>query len=239
MGFPMHWVSHTKTIFSLLIPQTTLAATAVTTTSSSTSAASAPVSAATILSATTIECRTIVEPTLRRGGSSGGGDSNGASAAAAADSSESETDEGAAAAAARRCFLLLVDQLSAEQQRYLSIKDIGVILERLQAKIVDVERLEREVESPDTRHWTIRATVRGDAMRELGVIYNSNYYSIGEHPGYRSGDDDDEDEEEEEDDEEEGDIDDDGDEEDEEDVGAVIRGLDSDSVQVIDFLPPN
>ena len=93
---------------------------------------------------------------------------------------------------------------------------------------MDVERLEREIEDPETRHWTIRATVRGDAMRELGVIYNSNYYSIGEHPGYRSGDDDDDEEDlEDEDEDEEG-----------EDVGAVIRGLDSDSVQDSVTEPP-
>ena len=110
-----------------------------------------------------------------------------------------------------------------------------MILERLAAKIVDVDRLEREAEAPDTRHWTIRATVRGpEAVRELGVVYNSSYYSIGEHPGYRPEpgilddleDLDDEEEEEEEEDEE-----DDEEEEEEEDVGAVIRGLDSDSVQ--------
>ena len=39
-------------------------------------------------------------------------------------------------------------------------------------------------------------------MRELGVIYNSNYYSISEHPGYQSSmdDEEEEDEDEEEDD---------------------------------------
>ncbi len=96
---------------------------------------------------------------------------------------------------------------------------------------MDVERLEREVEAPDTRHWTIKATLRGEAMRELGVIYNSNYYSIGEHPGYRSGDDDDDDEEEDIDDDVDDDEEEEEEEDEEEDVGAVIRGLDSDSVQ--------
>ena len=49
-------------------------------------------------------------------------------------------------------FLLLVDQLSMDQHphRHLSIKDIGIILDRLSSKIVDVERLEREIERPTT-----------------------------------------------------------------------------------------
>jgi len=93
---------------------------------------------------------------------------------------------------------LLLTQLSAEQQRPLSIKDIGIILERLSARVIDVDRLERETEASDTRHWTIRAVVRGGegSMRELGVLYNSNYYSIGEHPGYRSSLDEDDDDDE-------------------------------------------
>ncbi len=62
-----------------------------------------------------------------------------------------------------------------------------MILERLNAKIVDVERLERDIEG-ETHNWTIKAAIRGETMRELGVIYNSSYYSISEHPGYqRSG----------------------------------------------------
>lgn len=82
-----------------------------------------------------------------------------------------------------------------------------MILERLSAKIVDVERLEREKEDEGAVHnWTIKATIKGESMRELGVIYNSNYYSISEHPGYQSNvhddEDDDEDEDEEDDDEE-------------------------------------
>ncbi len=81
-------------------------------------------------------------------------------------------------------FLLLVDQLSVDQKRHLSIKDIGIILERLSSKILDVERLEREREDSDIYNWTIKATIRGQVMRELGVIYNSNYYSISEHPAY-------------------------------------------------------
>ena len=28
----------------------------------------------------------------------------------------------------------------------------------------------------------MQATIRGEVMRELGVIYNSNYYAISEHP---------------------------------------------------------
>ena len=81
-------------------------------------------------------------------------------------------------------FLLLVDQLSVDQKRHLSIKDIGIILDRLSSKILDVERLEREREDSDIYNWTIKATIRGQVMRELGVIYNSNYYSISEHPAY-------------------------------------------------------
>ena len=77
-----------------------------------------------------------------------------------------------------------VDQLSMEQPHHLSIKDIGIILERLSSKIIDVERLDRSSEGSDTRNWTLKATIRGDVMRELGVIYNNNYYAISEHPGY-------------------------------------------------------
>lgn len=82
-------------------------------------------------------------------------------------------------------FLLLIDQLSVDQKRHLTIKDIGIILERLSSKILDVERLDRESESDDCYNWTIKATIRGDALRELGVIYNGNYYAISEHPGYK------------------------------------------------------
>ena len=81
-------------------------------------------------------------------------------------------------------FLLLVDQLSVDQKHHLSIKDIGIILDRLNSKIVDVEKLSRDKEESDIYNWTIKATIRGDVMRELGVIYNSNYYSISEHPSY-------------------------------------------------------
>ena len=81
-------------------------------------------------------------------------------------------------------FLLLVDQLSVDQKHHLSIKDIGIILDRLSSKILDVERLDREKEETDVYNWTIKATIRGEVMRELGVIYNSNYYSISEHPAY-------------------------------------------------------
>ena len=81
-------------------------------------------------------------------------------------------------------FLLLVDQLSVDQKHHLSIKDIGIILDRLSSKILDVEKLDREKEDSDIYNWTIKATIRGEVMRELGVIYNSNYYSISEHPSY-------------------------------------------------------
>ena len=71
-----------------------------------------------------------------------------------------------------------------EQPHHLSIKDLGIILERLNSKIIDVERLDRTTEGSDTHNWTLKATIRGDVMRELGVIYNNNYYAISEHPGY-------------------------------------------------------
>ncbi|XP_059485440.1 uncharacterized protein LOC132202502 isoform X3 [Neocloeon triangulifer] len=105
----------------------------------------------------------------------------------AGDSSESETEntvleeEGTTS----EKFLLLIDQLSVDQKRHLTIKDIGIILERLNSKILDVERLDRESESDDCYNWTIKATIRGEVLRELGVIYNGNYYAICEHPGYK------------------------------------------------------
>lgn len=129
------------------------------------------------------------------------------------DSSESETENTVMEEeqGTSEKFLLLIDQLSVDQKRHLTIKDIGIILERLTGKIIDVDRLERENESDDCYNWTIKATIRGDVMRELGVIYNGNYYAISEHPGYKGGhgrvendeeDDEEEEEEEEEDDEE-------------------------------------
>jgi len=124
-----------------------------------------------------------------------------------AESSESETENTVMEeeAITSNKFLLLIDQLSVEQKRHLTIKDIGIILERLSSKIVDVERLDRESESDDCYNWTIKATIRGDVLRELGVIYNGNYYAISEHPGYKeeseeNREDGDEEEEEEEED---------------------------------------
>ncbi|KAK9502012.1 hypothetical protein O3M35_012625 [Rhynocoris fuscipes] len=102
------------------------------------------------------------------------------------DSSESETEAGTDETVTSEKFLLLIDQLSVDQKRHLTIKDIGIILERLSSKILDVERLDRESESDDCYNWTIKATIRGDVLRELGVIYNGNYYAISEHPGYRA-----------------------------------------------------
>lgn len=103
------------------------------------------------------------------------------------DSSESETENTVMEdeTITSEKFLLLIDQLSVDQKKHLSIKDIGIILERLSSKILDVERLDRESESDDCYNWTIKATIRGDALRELGVIYNGNYYAISEHPGYK------------------------------------------------------
>ena len=146
--------------------------------------------------ATTIECHAFLQQSPPRGGQ------DAAAGVAPADSSESETENNEDLETTRK-FLLLVDQLSMDQPHHLSIKDIGIILERLSTKIIDVERLERECEGTDTRNWTIKATIRGEAMRELGVIYNSNYYSISEHPGYQSSLDDEDDEEEEEEEDEE------------------------------------
>ncbi|CAH1985729.1 unnamed protein product [Acanthoscelides obtectus] len=103
------------------------------------------------------------------------------------ESSESETENTVMEdeAVTSEKFLLLIDQLSVDQKRHLTIKDIGIILERLSSKILDVERLDRESESDDCYNWTIKATIRGDVLRELGVIYNGNYYAISEHPGYK------------------------------------------------------
>lgn len=105
----------------------------------------------------------------------------------AQESSESETENTVMEdeAITSEKFLLLIDQLSVDQKRHLTIKDIGIILERLSSKILDVERLDRESESDDCYNWTIKATIRGDVLRELGVIYNGNYYAISEHPGYK------------------------------------------------------
>ncbi len=99
------------------------------------------------------------------------------------DSSESETDNNDETGTTDK-FLLLVDQLSLEQPAHLSIKDIGIILDRLNSKVIDVAMLERQVEASDTHNWTIKATIRGEVMRELGVIYNNNYYAISEHPEF-------------------------------------------------------
>lgn len=81
-------------------------------------------------------------------------------------------------------FLLLVDQLSVDQDHHLTLKDIGTILDRLSSKIVDVDKLEREKESQDCYNWIIKATIRGEVLREIGVIYNGRYYGIMEHPAY-------------------------------------------------------
>lgn len=82
-------------------------------------------------------------------------------------------------------FLLLIDQLTGKQDKHLTVKDIGIILERLNSKIVDVERLDRDYEATDCYNWTIKATIKGDVLQELGIIYNGSYYGISEHPGYR------------------------------------------------------
>jgi hypothetical protein len=115
-------------------------------------------------------------------------ESVGGGASTTTDSSESETENNSAAleeeGAVTSKILLLTDQLSLDQKRHLTIKDIGVILDRLSSKILDVERLDRESESRDCFNWTIKASIRGEVLRELGVIYNGNYYAISEHPAY-------------------------------------------------------
>lgn len=81
-------------------------------------------------------------------------------------------------------YLLLTDQLAIGHERHLTVKDIGCILEKLSTKIVDVDKLERERESSDCHNWVIRALIRGESLREIGVVYNSQYFGIIEHPGY-------------------------------------------------------
>ena len=81
-------------------------------------------------------------------------------------------------------YLLLVDQLGEESGSALSIKDIGIILDKMSSKIVDVDRLEKEKENDKAHNWLIKATVRGDFVREIGIIYNGIYYGIVEHPSY-------------------------------------------------------
>ncbi|XP_046644075.1 uncharacterized protein LOC124329109 isoform X2 [Daphnia pulicaria] len=79
-------------------------------------------------------------------------------------------------------LLLLTDQLCNDKHKHLTIFDLGVILERLKTKIIDVHRLEREREDLRCFRWTINATIRGEILRDLGVLYNGNYYSISESP---------------------------------------------------------
>jgi len=107
------------------------------------------------------------------------------------DSSESETETTVIEddSMTSEKFLLLIDQLTGKQDKHLTVKDIGIILERLNSKIVDVERLDRDYEATDCYNWTIKATIRGDVLQELGIIYNGSYYGISEHPGYRQNDD--------------------------------------------------
>lgn len=64
------------------------------------------------------------------------------------------------------------------------LQDIGCILDRLSSKIVDVDKLERERETSDCHNWVIRALIRGETLREIGIVYDSQYFGITEHPGY-------------------------------------------------------
>lgn len=79
-------------------------------------------------------------------------------------------------------LLLLTDQLCNDKHKHLTIFDLGVILDRLKTKIIDVHRLQREREDLRCFRWTINATIRGEVLRDLGVLYNGNYYSISESP---------------------------------------------------------
>ena len=60
-----------------------------------------------------------------------------------------------------------------------------MILDRLSSKIVDVQRLDRNRDD-DCYSWTIKALIRGDSLRELGVLYGGHYYTICEHPSSQS-----------------------------------------------------
>lgn len=75
-------------------------------------------------------------------------------------------------------YLLLIDQLGEENGSHLSIKDIGIILDKMSSKIVDVDKLEKEKENDKAHNWLIKATVKGDFEREIGIIYNGIYYGI-------------------------------------------------------------
>ena len=102
--------------------------------------------------------------------------------------SDSETVESESLDKSERfseCYLMLVDKLSIDKQRHLTIKDIGIILEHLSFKIVDVNCLERERNSQDCYNWMIKATIKGELLRNLGVIYNGQYYKIMEQPKWR------------------------------------------------------
>jgi len=126
------------------------------------------------------KCEAIIELRETENGENGRNEEESQSSESDGDGPEGEEGESATS----NKFLLLVDQLSVDQKHHLTIKDIGIILDRLSSKILDVEKLDREKEDSDIYNWTIKATIRGDVMRELGVIYNSNYYSISEHPSY-------------------------------------------------------
>lgn len=114
----------------------------------------------------------------------------GATAAATTNGSGSNSDESETETTERdeqycERYLLLMDQLSANQKRHLSVKDIGIILERLKSKIVDIDKLERDKENLTAGHnWIIKATIRGEMLREIGVVYNGQYYALMEHPAY-------------------------------------------------------
>lgn len=128
------------------------------------------------------KCEAIIELRETENGEHGAHQGEEESQSSESEGDGAEGEEGESATSNK--FLLLVDQLSVDQKHHLTIKDIGIILDRLSSKILDIEKLDREKEDSDIYNWTIKATIRGDVMRELGVIYNSNYYSISEHPSY-------------------------------------------------------
>ena len=98
------------------------------------------------------------------------------------DDSETETTERDEQKCER--YLLLMDQKATNKKKHLNIKDIGIILERLKSKIVDVDKLEKDKENLESFNWIIKATIRGEMLREIGVVYNGQYYALMEHPGY-------------------------------------------------------
>ncbi|CAG0889428.1 unnamed protein product [Cyprideis torosa] len=99
------------------------------------------------------------------------------------DSSESEGETTTREEGLTEKYLLLADQVSSEHRSHLTVRDLGVILDRLNSRIAEVSELKRDKHSEDYHSWRIRALVRGEMMKNLGVLYQGNYYLICEYPG--------------------------------------------------------